>query len=205
MVDDRDDQQFFRTEAMRLMDRLYGTALRLTGNGADAEELVAESVARAWEALPDLRDRSSFDRWMFRILTNVFISDWRHKRASPIREMPDDDLPEAELEFSLFRRLHQPFLLWWGTPEHAFLNKLLREDLERALDSLPDHYRTVMVLVEIQGCSYAETAEALCLPVGTVRSRLARARGLLQRALWQQACDAGLPGTTRPASGSTPP
>jgi len=82
--------------------------------------------------------------------------------------------------------------LWWSNPEQEFVNKLLREDIERALDGLPVGFRTVVVLVEIQGYSYAEVAEILNVPVGTVRSRLSRARSMLQRALWQQATDAGL-------------
>lgn len=189
---DRDDDQFFQAEVVRLLDRLYGMALRLTGNGTDAEDLVAESVARAWEAFPRLRDRQAFPRWMFRILANVFVSDWRRRQANPVSELPDEHASDASDEFSLYRRLHQPFLLWWGTPEKVFLNKLLREDIERALDALPDHYRVVMVLVVIQGFSYAEAAETLDLPVGTVRSRLSRARSLLQQALWTHAREAGL-------------
>lgn len=194
------DRRFFEAEVMRLMDWLYGTALRLSGNAADAEDLVAEAVARGWEALPELRDRQAFPRWMGRILTNLYVSDWRRRRTSPIAELQDEDVEATDLEFSLYRRLHQPFLLWWGTPEHAFLNKLLREDLERAFDALPEPYRTVLILVELEGWSYAEIAESLGLPVGTVRSRLARARSRLQGALWSQAREHGLRKTT----GSTP-
>ncbi|MQA67410.1 MAG: sigma-70 family RNA polymerase sigma factor [Alphaproteobacteria bacterium] len=183
------------------MDRLYGTALRLTGNSADAEDIVAEAVARAWEALPALRDRQAFGGWIQRILTNVYVSEWRRRRARPMTELPNESVPDGELEFSLFRRLHQPFLLWWGTPEHAFLNKLLRRDIERAFDALPEPYRAVMVLVEINGWSYSETAECLGLPIGTVRSRLARARGLLQRALWSWAKEAGVSAAAGPAPG----
>lgn len=191
--DCRTARAFFEVEISKLMDRLYGTALRLTRNGPDAEELVAESVAKAWEALPTLRDRRTFAVWTLRILTNTFISDWRRRRTrltTEPRASAAEDGPEEE--FSLFRRLHQPFLLWWGTPEHTLLNKLLAEDLKRAFDTLPEPYRVVMVMVELEGWSYAETAEALELPVGTVRSRLARARSRLQRALWTQGKEAGL-------------
>jgi len=188
------------------MDGLYGSAVRLTRNGADAEDLVAESVAKAWEALPTLRDRQQFVPWMFRILMNAFVSDWRRRRASPVTGSRDGSNEEASSEeFSLFRHLHQPFLLWWGTPEHAFLNKLLRHDLEQAIDGLAEPYRVVLVMVEIHGRSYADTAEALDVPIGTVRSRLARARGLLQRALWNQGKEAGLvaPSAPRPTGGGS--
>ena len=183
---------FFAERVARLTDRLYGTALRLTRNSADAEDLVAATVAKAWAKLGELSDPQSFDAWIQRILANTFLSEWRHRRASP--EVLVDPEPEEEQgeAFSLFERLHQPFLLWWRTPEEEAIAKLLREDLDRALDALPDAFRVVIVMVEVQGYSYSEAAELLEIPIGTVRSRLARARSRLQRALWQHAQDAGL-------------
>jgi RNA polymerase sigma-70 factor (ECF subfamily) len=193
MVDDG-DRAFFRAEIERLMDRLYGTALRLTRNPADAEDLVSEAVTKAWANLDQLADRRAFPKWLFRILANTFISDRRRARREPCEVVGVGD---CEQPFSLFERLHQPFLLWWSNPEQELVNKLLREDIERALDALPVDYRTVMVLVEINGHSYAEVAEVLGVPIGTVRSRLSRARSLLQRALWTQAQAVGLPSGTR--------
>jgi RNA polymerase sigma-70 factor (ECF subfamily) len=183
---------FFAEKVARLTDRLYGTALRLTRNSADAEDLVAETVAKAWAKLGELSDFQSFDAWIQRILANTFVSEWRHRRASPEVAMePEPEDGEGE-PFSMFERLHQPFLLWWTTPEEEVIAKLLREDIDRALDALPDAFRIAIVLVDIQGCSYGEAAGLLGVPVGTVRSRLARARAQLQRALWQHAQDAGL-------------
>jgi RNA polymerase sigma-70 factor (ECF subfamily) len=184
-----DDSKFFRAEIERLTDRLYGAALRLTRNAADAEDLVSEAVMRAWAAFGQLKDRQSFPRWIFRILANTFVSARRHTRP----ELHAAALEDGEDHFSLFEQVHQPFLLWWGDPERDLINKFLREDLECALDGLPDGFRAVVVLVEIQGHSYAEVAEMLDVPVGTVRSRLSRARAALQRALWRQAQEAGLP------------
>ncbi len=102
------------------------------------------------------------------------------------------ETPAETTDFSLFQQLHQPFLLWWATPEEDFLNGLLREDIQRALDSLPDSFRVVVVLVDIQGYTYEQAATQLDVALGTVRSRLNRGRGLLQKALWRQARDAGL-------------
>jgi RNA polymerase sigma-70 factor, ECF subfamily len=99
---------------------------------------------------------------------------------------------QAEPEFSLFERLHQPFLLWWSNPEREFVNKLLREDLERAIDGLPEIFRLVVVFSEVEGLSYQDIARSLSIPVGTVRSRLSRGRSLLQKALWQHGQEAGL-------------
>lgn len=187
-----DPQRFFSRQVERLADRLYGTALRLTRNGHDAEDLVAETVARAWSKLGELRDPQSFDGWIQRILTNTFVSEWRRRRASPEVAMELEEGPDGEESFSLFEKLHQPFLLWWATPEEEAIARFLREDMERALDELPDAFRIAIVMVDVQGYSYAEAAGLLGVPVGTVRSRLARARAHLQRALWQHAQDAGL-------------
>jgi RNA polymerase sigma-70 factor (ECF subfamily) len=170
-------------------------------NSADAEDLVADAVARAWRARDSLIERSAFRPWMYRILTNTFTSWYRSARTRPAEEQltADDD---AEDHFSLFERLHQPFLLWWGNPEQDFLNKLLRDDLERAIDALPENYRLVVVLADVQGLSYQIIADIVQIPIGTVRSRLARGRGRLQKALWQHGIDAGLVRTTLPPEDS---
>jgi RNA polymerase sigma-70 factor (ECF subfamily) len=183
---------FFAEKVERLSDRLYGTALRLTRNSDDAEDLVAETVAKAWAKLGELSDPQSFDAWILRILMNTFVSEWRHRRASPEVAMEPEPEDGEDESFSLFEKLHQPFLLWWSTPEEEVIAKLLREDMDRALDALPDAFRIAIVLVDIQGYSYREAAELLSVPIGTVRSRLARARSQLQRALWQHGKDAGL-------------
>lgn len=181
---------WFGREVERMLPQLYGAALRLAKNQADAQDLVADTVARAWIGLEDLKDRSALKGWMFRILTNCFLSQCRTAQAAGPSEQYDEDSKEAS--FSLFERLHQPFLLWWHNPEREFLNKLMREDLERAVDALPESFRIVVVLADLQGFSYHEIAEALGIPIGTVRSRLARGRALLQKALWAHAVDAGL-------------
>ncbi|HRP95099.1 MAG TPA: sigma-70 family RNA polymerase sigma factor [Rhodocyclaceae bacterium] len=191
-----DDRAFFCAQIERLTDRLYGTALRLARNRADAEDLVSEAVVKAWACRHQLHDRACFEKWILRILTNAFFSQCRRVREASLDARADDaheaDGDEGFEPFSLFDRLYQPFLLWWGNPEQELLHKLLREDLDAALDALPEHYRLVVILVELQGYSYAEAAETLAVPVGTVRSRLNRARSALQRALWEQALAAGL-------------
>lgn len=184
-------EALFEREVSRLMDRMYGTALRLTRDPDDAEDVVAESVARAWNRLDQLEDNDFFEGWLFRILNHTFISMWRRRQCRQGKEEPLDD-EDNQLSFSLFEKLHQPFLLWWGTPEQAFLNQVLQQDINRALDSLPDQFRIVVVLVEIQGYSYEQASHILDVPLGTIRSRLNRARNLLQKALWVQGEEAGL-------------
>jgi RNA polymerase sigma-70 factor (ECF subfamily) len=129
---------------------------------------------------------------MFRILSNTFISERRKTLARPREEQLVDESGDEEGGFSIFERLHQPFLLWFANPEQEFLDKLLREDLDRALAALPEHYRIVVVLADVEGLKYSEIAAALDLPIGTVRSRLARARSALQRRLWDVALEHGL-------------
>lgn len=182
----------FEARVLSILGPLQGVARRLTRNDADAEDLVAESITRAWKARESLSDQGAFRAWMFRILNNTFISERRRMRARPVEETLADPADDGEHVFSLFERLHQPFLLWFGTPEQEFLDKLLREDLDRALAALPEAYRVVVVLADVEGFKYAEIAETLEVPVGTVRSRLARARAELQQSLWHVARDRGL-------------
>lgn len=191
----RPGRRAFEREVERLMDRLYGTALRLARDPHDAEDIVAEAVGQAWKKLDQLRDGERLEGWLFRILNNTFVNAWRRRRSRQDREIGLDAAgtdEEGEFDFSLYRKLHQPFLLWWGTPEERFLNDLLREDIQAAIDSLPDAFRLVVVLVEIRGHTYEEVAALLDIPLGTVRSRLSRGRALLQKALWTQAREAGL-------------
>jgi RNA polymerase sigma-70 factor, ECF subfamily len=181
------DRDWFEKAVLAVLPELVGTARRLARNREDAEDLAAEAITRAWLHRGSLRERQRFAGWILRILTNLFIS----RRRSDASRHEETGLDE-ETEFSLFERLHQPFLLWWGTPEQDFLNRLLREDLVRAIEALPEPYRIVVVMADVQGLPYGEIACALEIPVGTVRSRLARGRALLQKALWEHACDAGL-------------
>lgn len=183
------DREWFECTVVELLPDLFGAALRLTRNRADAEDLAADTVARGWSHLPELTDRTRVRGWLFRILTNAFLSARRTDARRGVHEPLDDDTDDG---FSLFDQLHAPVLLQWSTPERVFLDKLLREDLTRAVDSLPEPFRVVVVLADMHGCTYQEIAETLQVPVGTVRSRLARARALLQKMLWTHAQDAGL-------------
>jgi len=194
------DRAWFADAITPVVPQLYATARRLTRHAADAEDLVAEAVAQAWRRRQTLHDRGAFRTWMFRILTNAFVSARRAARARPATESIDE-LEDADESFSLFERLHQPFLLWWGSPEQEFLNKLLREDLERAISALPESFRLAIILADVQGLSYQEIAVVLRIPIGTVRSRLARGRAALQEALWQHAVDAGLVPQSKPRQG----
>ena len=183
------DRQWFGKRVEAVLPELYGAAVRLCRDPTKAEDLVAEAIASAWAALPSLKDRSCFRAWVFRILNNSFVSHCRSAEAQVEYESFDTAGPES---FSLFERLHQPILMWWGNPELEFLNRLLAEDIERAIDTLPSAFAEVVVMVDVQGLKYSEVAAVLSIPVGTVRSRLSRGRSLLQKVLWDHAREAGL-------------
>jgi RNA polymerase sigma-70 factor (ECF subfamily) len=183
---DSDTKAFFGAGVEENIDALYGVALRLTRKDADAEDLVAEAVTKAWSSIDTLSDRDRFRPWLFRILHNIFISDYRKQSVRPVEasynagECDDDDL------VTLLNEQSDDFLVWWSNPERAFFNDLLGEQLLDALDQLPEAFRTVVILVNVEGFTYDETAEVLGVAPGTVRSRMKRGRTLLQKALWQQ-------------------
>jgi RNA polymerase sigma-70 factor (ECF subfamily) len=88
------------------------------------------------------------------------------------------------------------FLVWWANPERQFFNNMLGSAIMAAIDDLPESFRVTVILVNVEGLTYDEAADVLGVPPGTVRSRMKRGRTLLQKALWQQACDAGLAAPT---------
>jgi RNA polymerase sigma-70 factor (ECF subfamily) len=187
MGDSQDIRVFFGQQVEENLDALYGVAIRLTRNGADAEDLVAEAVTRAWSAIDSLNDRGRFRPWMFRIMRNCFISTCRKPSVNACFV----DEGDRDLESLLFEQ-GDDFLNWWANPEKQFVNGLLREQLTKAIDALPEVFRVTILLVNVEGLTYDEAAESLGVPKGTVRSRMKRGRTLLQKRLWQQARDAGL-------------
>ncbi|MGD8640112.1 MAG: sigma-70 family RNA polymerase sigma factor [Gammaproteobacteria bacterium] len=192
MSEQQELKQWFEEEVADVLDDLYGAALRLAKNSADAEDLVGEAVAKAFGNLHTLKDRQAFRGWVFRILSNCFITECRKRKTRSETPFGSEADESKEGDFWLFDKLHQPFLLWWGNPEQQFLNNLLRDDIVKAVDDLPENFRIVLVLAEVEGFNYQEIADMLEVPVGTVRSRLSRARSLMQKALWEHANDKGI-------------
>jgi RNA polymerase sigma-70 factor (ECF subfamily) len=183
---DSDTKAFFGAGVEKNIDALYSVALRLTRKDADAEDLVAEAVTKAWSSIDTLDDRDRFRPWLFRILHNTFISEYRKQSVRPVEasynagNCDDDDL------VTLLNEQSDDFLVWWSNPEREFFNDLLGEQLLDALDQLPEAFRTVVILVNVEGFTYDETADVLGIAPGTVRSRMKRGRTLLQKALWEQ-------------------
>jgi len=180
---------FFGAGIEKHIDALFSIALRLTRKNADAEDLVAETVAKAWTAIGTLGDQARFRPWLFRILHNTFVSDYRKKSIRPAEasidaaESGDDELA------TLLNEQSDDFLIWWSNPEKEYFNDLLGEQLLQAVDAIPEVFRSVVILVNVEGFTYDETAEVLGIAPGTVRSRMKRGRTLLQKALWEQRPD----------------
>mgnify|MGYP001822463497 CR=1 FL=1 len=188
-----DDKAFFAGGIEQNLDALFGVALRLTGKPADAEDLVAETVAKAWAAIGSLEDRQRFRPWLFRILHNRYISDYRKKSVRPTEAVYDELAGGAEEDVcSMLMDESDDFLNWWSNPEREFFTGMLGEQIMSAINELPESFRVTILLVNVEGLTYDEAALALGVPKGTVRSRMKRGRTMLQKSLWRQACDAGL-------------
>ena len=194
MADLKQKKAWFCQRIEEIVDSLYSLAMRLTRNNADAEDLVADSVAKAWSAIDSLEDNNRFKPWMFRILHNTFISNYRKKSSRPEVELgnEDQDSDGEDVISSILIQQSNDFLHWWANPEREFANILLGKDIMSAIDALPESFRVTILLVNVEGLSYDEAANVLNVPPGTVRSRMKRGRTLLQKSLWQHAKDAGL-------------
>lgn len=193
---DGDTKAWFSQAIRSSTDALFGVALRLTRERAAAEDLVADSVVQAWSAIHALDDRSRFRPWLFRIMHNRFLSDCRKRAVRPPEatwcELVEDS--DGEEVSALLLEQSEGFLAWWATPEQDVINRMLGEQIRAAMDSLPEAFRVVIQLVNVDGLAYDEAAEVLGVPSGTIRSRMKRGRTLLQKALWRQAQDSGLTG-----------
>lgn len=190
-------RQEFQKKALPLVDEVYGVALRMTRNPQAAEDLVAEAYARAWKSLEQFQPGTNIRAWLYKILTNAYINHFRKKHREP--ERVSLDAYDKIEDFHLFNKISRQGPPASPDPVESVVGRLTNEDLQKALDRLPDEYRTAIILYDLQGLSYQEVADSLDIPLGTVRSRLARGRKMLQSALWKHAVDAGLAGEREPA------
>jgi RNA polymerase sigma-70 factor (ECF subfamily) len=169
----------FEAEALLHLDAMYSFALKLARVRDEAEDLVSDTVLRAFERWEQYRLGTNIRAWLFTILYHVFVS---RKRRIDAREVPEGD---GETGWSV------QDLVGDADPESRFYDSFLDETIVRAIDALPDEYRAAVVLSDIQEMRYAEIAQILSIPEGTVKSRLFRGRRLLQRTLRTYAEDMG--------------
>lgn len=163
------------------LSSLYSTALRMTHNKNDAEDLVQDTLFKAFRALDQYQKNTNFRAWIFRILVNTFITAYRKTIKQP-QKISYDDMEE----FFLYKRLDESVSLQ-ETSKDDFLENLFDDDVKEALDNLPYQFRLVVLLCDVEGFSYNEIASIIDAPSGTVMSRLFRGRKLLQRYLWNYA------------------
>jgi RNA polymerase sigma-70 factor (ECF subfamily) len=175
----------FEAAAMPFVDSLYNTAFRMARNAEDAEDLVQESYLKAYKYYDKFQEGTNFKAWLFKILNNTFINNYRRRQARP----PQSDF--AEIEESFEDQVSDEVKRRIKSPEEELLEDVLDEDVQRALDDLPTDYRMAVVLADLEGFSYKEIAEILELPVGTVMSRLYRGRKLLEASMLSYARDHG--------------
>ena len=177
------DQETFADDALPLMPSLYSAALRMTRNTADAEDLVSETYLRAYRSYGSFTAGTNLKAWMYRILTNAFISEYRRRQRRPA----ETDLDDVESLY-LYRRLGGAARARHGRSLEDQLEALFAEhEVKQAVEALPDHYRLPVLLADVEGFSYAEIAEILDVPIGTVMSRLHRGRKQLHKRLYEYA------------------
>jgi RNA polymerase sigma-70 factor (ECF subfamily) len=175
----------FERDVLPLLPSLYGAGLRLTRNPQDAEDLVQEAYLRAYRGFSGFKEGTNLRAWMYRILTNTFINNYRKKQRQPVT-VADEDIED----WYLYDKLGESGVE--ASAETEVLEKIPDEDVQRALEDLPENFRMAVLLADVEGFSYKEIAEILDIPIGTVMSRLHRGRKALQKALWETVRERGL-------------
>lgn len=168
----------FEKQAERVFPSVFGTALRLTRSREEAEDLAQEAIVRAYEAW-DRFDGNNFKAWILRIVTNLYINKYRQRQRGPQMASLEDD------------RVYEPVAEETEEPDRLVFDEMLGAEIEAALSQLPDDFRMTVTLSDLEGMSYQEIADATDVPIGTVRSRLARGRAMLRRLLTDYALREG--------------
>jgi len=176
----------FERLALRYQKEVFNAALRIVRNRDDAEDLAQEAFVRAYAAFNQFQPGTNFKAWIFRILMNTYINEYRRKMRGPDIMPLEDVTPDAE-----FRVMRQQARIE-TQPEEAVLARTFEGEIEEALRSLPEEFRVVVLLADVEEFAYAEIGEILNIPIGTVRSRLFRGRKLLRDRLYQFGRERGL-------------
>ncbi|MDO5031010.1 MAG: sigma-70 family RNA polymerase sigma factor [Corynebacterium sp.] len=186
-TDESDEElaQRFERDAMPLLDQLYGAALRMTRNPADAEDLVQEAYIKAFQGFRSYKPGTNLKAWLYRILTNAYINNYRKAQRRPA-EYATDDITDSQIAETAS---HTSVGL--RSAEVEALEKLPDEEISEALMSLKEDYRMVVYYADVEGMPYKEIAEIMGTPIGTVMSRLHRGRKQLREALHNVAVERG--------------
>ncbi len=174
----RNPREAFEKQAEKVFPSVFGTALRLTRSREEAEDLAQEAIVRAYEAF-DRFDGTNFKAWMLRIVTNLYINRYRKKQRGPqMGSLDEENAVEPASEET-------------EVPDRMLFDRLVGAEVEEALGKVPDDFRMAVILSDVEGMSYQEIADAMEIPIGTVRSRLARGRSILRKALADYALQEG--------------
>lgn len=172
---------------MPFMNQLFATAMRMTRNRSDAEDLVQETFLKGYRAYERFEAGTNLRAWLFRILTNNYINTYRKKQRRPFQT----DLEDVQ-DLYLYRRLGGSELASIGrSAEDVLFDQITDGDILEALEDLPEQYRSAVLLADVEGFAYKEIAEILDIPIGTVMSRLHRGRKKLQEQLYAFGLDRG--------------
>lgn len=173
----------FEKEAVPHLDAVYNFALRMTDDEDDADDLVQETYLKAFRFFDKFEKGTNCKAWLFRILKNSFINDYRKTTKEP-NKVDYDDIQ------NFYENIKADEVETQHYEEDAFSN-LLDDEISKAISELPEDFRTVVILSDIEGFTYEEIADFVDIPVGTVRSRLHRARKMLYVQLFDYAKDKG--------------
>lgn len=176
----------FELSALEYIDTLFNVAIRMTGNKEDAEDLVQETYLKMHRFSHTFIEGSNLKAWLFKIMRNTFINLFRKKIREP-KEIHYDELED----FYLFNRIIADKRDNKHRESTLNIDELLEDEVKDALENLPLVFREVVLYSEIEGLSYEEISDVIGCPTGTVKSRLFRARRLLQKSLWNYANDKG--------------
>jgi RNA polymerase sigma-70 factor (ECF subfamily) len=168
-------QREFQSEALPHMDFLYNYALRMTYNAPDAEDLVQETYLKAFRFWDSYEKGTNIRAWLFRIMKNAYINRYRKEKKEP------ETVEYQEVE-NFYNSVRESASESSDLQELVF-NNMLEDDVAKAIAELPEDFRTVVILCDIEELTYEEVAEFLECPIGTVRSRLHRGRKLLRAKL----------------------
>lgn len=170
-----DDVDLFARLLAAHQDKLYRVAFRMTGHSDDAQDLVQDALLEAFRSFKRFQRGTYFDKWLYRIMTNTFIDRQRHrKRVGHIESL---DAPGGKGEGT------REIADWEADPARQTLRGVFDEPVQAALDALPPEFRLVLILADVEEFSYEEVAEMMDTPIGTVRSRLHRARTMMRQKL----------------------